>query len=103
MYTPQAWAPVRDKVVAYSGLERGASALRRLLVGFAETVEIDAAGRVLVSPELRKYAGLNKEVMLIGQGNYLELWDQAAWDKQIADVSAAGANLVPPGMEGFSL
>ena len=42
--------------------------LQRLLVGHADDVELDAAGRILVPPALRRYAGLDKRVVLVGQG-----------------------------------
>ncbi len=53
---------------------------QRLLVGFAEELELDAQGRILVSPALRKFAGLKKNVMLVGQGSHFELWDVEVWE-----------------------
>lgn len=50
---------------------------RRLFIGSATTVELDAANRVLISPELREAVGLVKDVVLIGLGDQLELWDAA--------------------------
>jgi len=47
-------------------------------------VEMDATGRVLVSPELRAAAGLTKESVLLGMGSYFELWDKATYDAQEA-------------------
>ncbi len=41
-------------------------------------VEIDAASRVLIAPELRDAAGLVRDVMLLGMGSHFELWDAAA-------------------------
>jgi len=49
--------------------------LRRLLVGNAQNVDIDSAGRILIAPELREAVGLTREVMLLGMGRYFELWD----------------------------
>ena len=50
-------------------------AWRRIFLGSAVDVEIDGAARVLVPPELRTAAGLDKDVRLIGNGRVLELWD----------------------------
>jgi hypothetical protein len=61
--------------------------VRRLLVGFAEELELDGAGRVLISPSLRQYAGLEKEIWLIGQGRHFEIWSDAGWK------AAAGCDL----------
>ena len=46
--------------------------------------ELDATGRVLVSPELRLAAGITKDAVLLGMGNHFELWDQATYDTQEA-------------------
>lgn len=48
---------------------------RRLYVGSATDVEMDGAARVLIPPELRKWAGLERDVKLMGMGSYFELWD----------------------------
>ena len=69
-----AWETFRDKVMT---LPMSAAGWKRLFLGNAMDVEIDAAGRVLVSPELREAAGIGKEVTLLGQGSRLELWDRA--------------------------
>lgn len=50
---------------------------KRMLVGNATDVDMDASGRVLVSPELRAMVQLQKEAVLLGMGAYLELWDKA--------------------------
>jgi MraZ protein len=48
---------------------------RRYFLGNAMAVEMDAAGRVLIAPELRAKAGISKEAVLLGMGSFLELWD----------------------------
>jgi MraZ protein len=52
------------------------------MVGYATEVEMDANGRILVSRELRDFAGLDKQAMLIGQGTRFELWDEAHWNER---------------------
>lgn len=56
-------------------------AWKRILVGNATDVDMDASGRVLVSPELRAMVDLQKEAVLLGMGHYLELWDKATHQK----------------------
>ena len=63
---------------------------RRLYVGSATEVEIDAASRVLVPPELRSWAGLEREVKFMGVGSNFELWDSARYDTREAALIAAG-------------
>ena len=102
MYPLQAWAPIRDKVMTFPSLDRTASLWKRLLIGFAEEVTLDSAGRILVSPELRSYAGIEKQIMLVGQGSHFEVWNVSAWNEQLKALTSGAAGL-PPGTENFSL
>jgi MraZ protein len=102
MYPLQAWEPIRDKVMAFPSLDRTASLWKRLLIGNAEEVALDGAGRILVSPELRAYAGIEKQIMLVGQGNHFEIWNLGAWNEQLQALNSGTAGL-PPGTENFSL
>ena len=102
-YPQPEWQPIREKLLKLSSLNPRIRALQRRLIGYAEDVEMDAAGRVLISPVLRTYATLDKRVMLIGQGNKFELWDEAKWTaQQEAALSFADGEL-PPELEGFTL
>ena len=64
--------------------------------------QVDAAGRILVPPALRRYAGLEKRVVLVGQGLKLELWDEVKWQAQIAQSITFQGGL-PPGLGSLSL
>lgn len=103
LYPAPAWEPIRAKILAAPSLETQSAKLRRLLVGFAVDTEMDAAGRILVSPELRQYAALEKQVWLVGQGNYFELWSDAGWKQQQEEIFALGDKLLPPGLENLTL
>ncbi|MBL8472405.1 MAG: division/cell wall cluster transcriptional repressor MraZ [Rhodocyclaceae bacterium] len=103
VYPEPDWAPIRKKILAGSSLEKKSAWLKRLLIGFARDEEIDSAGRVLISPELREFAGLDKQVWLVGQGNHFELWSDDRWRKQQEEILAQGDELIPPGMEELSL
>ncbi|MFA6970934.1 MAG: division/cell wall cluster transcriptional repressor MraZ [Gallionella sp.] len=103
VYPEPEWLPIRDKLIKMSSLNPKIRALQRRLIGYAEDVVMDSAGRVLVSPVLRTYAALDKSVMLVGQGNKFELWDEAKWQaQQAADLSFMEGEL-PSELEGFSL
>ena len=69
LYPQPAWEPIQAKLMALSSFDKQSSALQRLLVGYAEDMEMDSAGRLLVSPVLREFAGLEKQAMLVGQGS----------------------------------
>ena len=101
LYPSSAWEPIRARVLGFPALDARFSVWKRLLVGFAEEVEIDAAWRVLISPELRRFAGLEKPVMLVGQGSHFEIWNHGTWEKQLQQLTAQ--TQLPPGMEDFAL
>jgi len=103
VYPQQEWQPIRDKLLKLSALNPKIRALQRLLVGNAEDVLMDNAGRVLISPNLRNYAVLDKRVMLVGQGNKFELWDDAKWQAQQDTSLSFMSGELPSELEGFSL
>jgi len=75
------WEKFRERLAA---LPMSAQWWKRIFLGNAMDVEMDATGRVLVSPELRAAAGLTKETVLLGMGGYFELWDKASYEAQEA-------------------
>jgi len=76
-----AWEQFRQRIVE---LPMAAQWWKRILLGNAMDVEIDGTGRVLVSPELRAAAKLDKETVLLGMGNHFELWDKSTYEAQEA-------------------
>ncbi len=65
-------------------------AWRRLFIGSAAEVEIDAGSRVLVPPELREWAGMERDVLFMGVGDRFELWDKARYEAGEALTIAGG-------------
>jgi MraZ protein len=102
-YPQPEWEPIRDKLLKMSALDPRIRALQRRLIGYAEEVVMDAAGRVLISPALRTYAALDKRVMLIGQGNKFELWDESKWTAQQEVALSFAHGELPKELEGFTL
>ncbi len=103
LYPQPAWEPIQAKMMALSSFDKQSSALQRLLVGYAEDIEMDNAGRLLVSPSLREFAALDKQTMLVGQGSHFELWNMDAWRAQLELVMTGDEMLLPAELEGFSL
>ena len=107
LYPQQAWEPIQSKLMALSSFDKKSSSLQRLLVGYAEDVELDGAGRLLISSALRQFAGLDtgtdKQIMLVGQGSHFELWNVEAWHAQLEQAIGAEEMTVPTELEGFSL
>lgn len=77
------WEKFRAKIAA---LPMSAQGIKRIFLGHAMDVEMDGTGRVLISPELREAAGITKDALLLGMGNYFELWDKATYDAKEAAV-----------------
>jgi len=103
LYPRVAWEPIGAKVQALSSFNEQARWWQRLLVGFAEDVEPDAQGRLLISPALRKFAHLEKEIMLVGQGSHFELWSAPDWEERLARALGQVGASPPPGTDNFSL
>ena len=76
------WEELERKLVRLPSMNKTARRIVRIMVGYATEVDMDASGRILVSHELRDFAGLEKQAMLIGQGNKFELWDEATWNEK---------------------
>jgi len=72
------------QVAALNITDPDARLLQRLLLGNAVRIETNASGQVLLPLELMAFAGLEKEIILVGQGDYFEVWAPAQWEKQSA-------------------
>ena len=76
VFAPAAWEEFAARVMA---LPMDAIAWRRLFLGNAMEVEVDGSGRVLIAPALREYAGLTRDVFMLGMGSCLEVPRRARW------------------------
>lgn len=82
LYPLPEWEVIERKLVKLPSFNPQARRLQRLLIGHATEVELDGAGRILLPPPLREFAELDKRVVLIGQGNKFELWNETSWDER---------------------
>jgi MraZ protein len=103
IYPAPDWEPIQQRLMALSSFNARTRDLQRLLVGNASDVELDGAGRILVPGPLRKFAGLERDVALVGQGARFELWDEGKWAAQMEKSIALNEEGIPPELEGFSL
>ena len=103
VYPQPAWEPIEQKLNGLSSFNPQTRSLQRLLVGNASDVEMDGAGRILVPPPLRQFAGLTKNVVLVGQGAKRELWEEEKWNQQIENALVLKNGSVPSELDGFSL
>jgi MraZ protein len=98
------WEEIERKLVRLPSLNKQARRLQRLMVGYASELELDGHGRILLPRELREFAALERQAILIGQGNKFELWDEERWnekrDSWLSDDEDMG---LPAELESLSL
>lgn len=106
LYPMPEWEEIEYKLSKLPSLNKQARRLQRLLIGHATEVELDSHGRILVPPPLREFATLEKRVVLIGQGNKFEVWNEQIWnqrrDEWLAEAAAEDGEL-PVELESLSL
>lgn len=90
-YPEDVWEKICDEMDRHDLINDGYQQYTRLIYGSAEDeMKFDAQGRVVVPPELRKLAGLQQKVFLIGAGDRVEVWDKEEWKKYQSSPNAYG-------------
>lgn len=93
LYPLETWQPLAEKVSALSISDPDARAFRRMVFAEAAIVEFDRQGRILLPPELRAYAGLEREAIIVGVHTYIELWSPEGWANQAELLAAEGPSI----------
>ena len=83
IYTQSSWAIIEKKLSNLPSYNKEAIFIQRLLIGYATESEIDSQGRFLIPIPLREYAGIQKKIILLGQGSKFELWSENIWNKNM--------------------
>ncbi len=76
VYPLPVWEELERRLIKLPALKPKTRRVQRMLLGYATEVDVDGQGRILVSKELREFAGITRNAMLMGQGNKFELWDE---------------------------
>lgn len=79
VYPMREWEKLMEKLGNLPMGEANTRSFVRMMLSGAVDVELDSQGRVLLSDQLKQYAGLDKEVTVAGVFNRLEIWDASAW------------------------
>jgi MraZ protein len=79
LYPLPEWERIEAEIQSLPALNPAVKRFQRLMLGYAADIELDGSGRVLLPQSLRDYAHLEKKVVLVGQGNKLELWSEDQW------------------------
>lgn len=92
VYTSDSFQRLADRATSLTTTNPQARAVRRLIFGRASEVTLDSVGRILVPPFLRDYAGLDSEAIIVGAGEYFEIWSPDGWAKELTAVTDPDAN-----------
>lgn len=104
IYPESVWETVRTKVQNLpNSVHPLVKSYQRLVLGHAESLELDKAGRILLPSTLRQMAGLEHELSLVGMGDKFELWDKAKWDAETSQALQASAEDLAQLLNGFNI
>jgi MraZ protein len=90
VYPLSRWKLLEEKISQLSDHDPSIIRFKRLYIGGAHECQIDGQGRILIPKQLRDYAELNREIMWIGQINYMEIWSKQKWDQLLRE------DIIPP-------
>ncbi len=83
LYPVDEWERIQRELEELPSFDPASRRAQRLLIGHAHDLEMDSNGRVLLPQNLRSYAGLDKRIVLVGQGKKFEIWSEENWEQQI--------------------
>lgn len=86
-YSQEGWGNLESKLKALPLTDPNARAFVRFFFSGATECEVDKQGRILVPQNLREYAGLEKDVTIVGVSGRVEIWDKDRWQKYISGVN----------------
>jgi MraZ protein len=82
IYPLPEWERIERDIQGLPALKPAVKRFQRLMLGYATDLELDGNGRMLLPQPLREYARLDKKLVLVGQGNKLELWSESLWQAE---------------------
>jgi MraZ protein len=95
LYPSQTYTDMAEQALSQvrNPLSQQGRELRRLLYGNALETELDSAGRVMLTSKFLEHAGIDREVVITGVGDCLELWDRTTWEGYESDLTARASDL----------
>jgi MraZ protein len=79
MYPLSRWLVIEEELQSLPTFQPATRRIQRLLIGHATDLELDRQGRILLPTLLQEYAGLDKSIILVGQGKRIEIWGESQW------------------------
>ena len=85
VYANDDWSAFEQKLTSLPLINKEARKFARFFLAGAAQVEVDKQGRILLPANLRQFAGLEKDVVLVGVGSRIEIWSRENWENMDAD------------------
>lgn len=86
-YPNEEWDLFEEKLRKLPIQNKKARQTKHFFISCATDCEIDSQGRILIPSVLREFAGLEKEVAIVGNGERIEIWDREVWDSMSNDIA----------------
>lgn len=80
-YSSEEWANLEAKIKSLPFTDKDVRAFTRFFFAGASECEVDKQGRILIPQNLREYAGIEKDVYILGVSNRVEVWDKTKWEE----------------------
>ena len=87
IYTPESFDQLAQRYSEKSGAKADIRGFMRLFYARAERIDVDSQGRIRIPDRLKGFAGLEREVVLLGVNDHLELWDTARWEDYVGSLN----------------
>ncbi len=82
LYPLPEWEIIEAKLADLSDFDTRSRRAKQMMRGYATDCQLDTHGRILIPAELRDYAQIDKQAVLLGQGNKFEIWNRTSWQAQ---------------------
>lgn len=93
LYPLDVWKKIEEKLSSLDSLSAEVRLLQRTLLRATDEIQIDAQGRIMISPILRKEAGIAKSVMIVGMLQHIEIWDMDQYENYHAQTNPSAQSL----------
>ena len=100
VYDNEEWKKFEEKLLSLPMMDKQVRQFTRYFLAGAASVEVDKQGRILLPAHLREFAGLEKDVVLVGVGSRVEIWSKDKWENMNSD---ADMDEITSAMEGLGL
>jgi len=101
-YPVEEWRQIEDKMKTLPMMQKEVKDFLRFFYSSAVSCPLDRQGRILLPASLRQYAGLNRDVVLIGMSNKIEVWGERQWKEKTGQVSQ-NAERISSALAGLGL